>query len=431
MPAIKTEQHDGLNYDDDGGGGGEEESIDRSIYTDGQGDARGYYYDGAYTAVPDETTNKHEADGNEEEGEAARNRHDTTQAYFNSLITSFHRLRKNLHTSPPLDLVHQNLPATTHSPHVGLFGPSSRTFSIWTTRLLTTDPHPLQIASMDKGSVFRLLRVVLAGGKFLKSGVEISERTSRWVWALLARLPDRGELDHVEVGHVRELGKRAALLMHSLQQMDLLRQEVGDVEGGGEYGVGEDWEGEEEEEEEMVKQEGDQDPPVENTITTTTTNKIRDNSPPHQPPPPSGPPSNNVNTKTEAQNQPKDAAVVVPEIEDGEIPSTPESVPMDMDPDPNAEENDNNNDPPEADMEAAKARLLAALDAYPSENEDEDDEKESPKQQKEKDENEDENDKKLRARINMRATLNMILTVAGEFYGQRDLLEFRDPFRGI
>ena len=33
-----------------------------------------------------------------------------------------------------------------------------------------------------------------------------------------------------------------------------------------------------------------------------------------------------------------------------------------------------------------------------------------------------------RAQVNLRATLNMILTVAGEFYGQRDLLEFRNPF---
>jgi hypothetical protein len=37
----------------------------------------------------------------------------------------------------------------------------------------------------------------------------------------------------------------------------------------------------------------------------------------------------------------------------------------------------------------------------------------------------------LRSRMNMRATLNMILTVAGEFYGQRDLLEFRNPFTGL
>ncbi|EQK99500.1 v-snare [Ophiocordyceps sinensis CO18] len=38
---------------------------------------------------------------------------------------------------------------------------------------------------------------------------------------------------------------------------------------------------------------------------------------------------------------------------------------------------------------------------------------------------------KLRLRMNMRATLNMVLTVAGDFYGQRDLLQFREPFVGI
>jgi hypothetical protein len=33
--------------------------------------------------------------------------------------------------------------------------------------------------------------------------------------------------------------------------------------------------------------------------------------------------------------------------------------------------------------------------------------------------------------VNRRATVNMILTVVGEFYGQRDLLAFRDPFGGV
>lgn len=36
-----------------------------------------------------------------------------------------------------------------------------------------------------------------------------------------------------------------------------------------------------------------------------------------------------------------------------------------------------------------------------------------------------------RLELNMRVTLNMILTVAGEFYGQRDLLEFRNPFPAV
>lgn len=66
-------------------------------------------------------------------------------------------------------------------------------------------------------------------------------------------------------------------------------------------------------------------------------------------------------------------------------------------------------------LEAAKRELLARLGASGAEQE--------------LDTQED--GATLRLRMNMRATLNMILTVAGEFYGQRDLLEFREPFVGM
>ncbi len=70
-------------------------------------------------------------------------------------------------------------------------------------------------------------------------------------------------------------------------------------------------------------------------------------------------------------------------------------------------------------LEDAKARLLAQLDHNEAE------EANSAKREAE------EQEARYRERINMRATLNMILTVAGEYYGQRDLLEFREPFVGM
>lgn len=73
------------------------------------------------------------------------------------------------------------------------------------------DPLPAQIASMDKKTVLNLLRL-LTGGALLQSGSDISIRISRWAWALLARLPVKGELGSDEVGVVRELGKKAVLL---------------------------------------------------------------------------------------------------------------------------------------------------------------------------------------------------------------------------
>lgn len=384
----------------------DDEPIDRSIYTEVYSDARGYYQDGAYTAAPDpQTSTTHTSEDGDEALEVA-------EAYFASLCYQFSRLRTQLHTPPPSHLV---LPKT-HAPYVGPFGPSSRTFTVWTSRLLTTDPHPIQIALMDKNSAFRLLRVLLGGGKFLRSGVEVTERTSRWVWSLLARLPDRGELDHIETGHIRELGKRAAVLMHSLKQMALLKEEVelgghGDEDAIGVWG-GDDAEEDEEQvqgkdaETEVKPKEEDDNPRAE-----TTTSMIRHDNDEHSADTSTARPKPvDADTKTRARLN-----VEQDEMEEGEIDDfSDQSVSMDMD--------------DEEDMEAAKVRLLASLDAVPSSP--------SPSSaslhSKQKDfEQEDEKFDPVRARMNMRATLNMVLTVAGEFYGQRDLLEFRDPFRGL
>ena len=72
-------------------------------------------------------------------------------------------------------------------------------------------------------------------------------------------------------------------------------------------------------------------------------------------------------------------------------------------------------DDPEGNLEDAKARLLAQVDAAAAE-----DELLTAEEERQRD-----------ARMNVRATVNMILTIVGEAYGQRDLLEFRDPFIGI
>lgn len=254
------------------------------------------------------------------------------------------------------------------------------------------DPHPVQVAAMDKGAVLRLLRVLL-GGKFLRTGVELRERTSRWIWALLARLPDRGEMDHMEVGHVRELGKRAALLMHSLIEMAALREEVElgghDGDAGAEEWVGEvevEAEAEVEAHEPVVKDKG------QDTATHATSD-------------PPLPPDKLSSTAPVSNPSAEAPAEVDDDVEDGEIAD--ESEPMDL----------------ESDIESAKARLLANLENAASPNSDQDGSGTKDTGEKSFD--------PVRSRMNMRATLNMILTVAGEFYGQRDLLEFRDPFHGI
>lgn len=385
----------GTNHPDDDDDNDDDNPVDRSIYTTGHGDSRGYYQDGAYTAAPSSSPQPTTTTTTPSSSHAA-----IDTAYFASLITQFHRLRTTLHRDPPASAL-AALTSPAHSPHVGAFGPRSRTFAVWSMRLRETDPHPAQVAAMDKGAVLRLLRVLL-GGKFMRTGVELRERTSRWVWALLARLPDRGEMDHMEVGHVRELGKRAALLMHSLIEMAALRVEVElgghDGDAGAEEWVGEvgaDIEAEAEAEVDAEANVGFADGKGWDTPVQSTSDPAPGSS---SPAPTSDPVANGKEKEKEDDDN---------DMEDGEIAD--ESEPMDL----------------ESDIESAKARLLANLEGAAGSSSEEGSE---PGMNKDPG---TESFDPVRSRMNMRATLNMILTVAGEFYGQRDLLEFRDPFHGI
>ena len=382
------------------------DAIDRSIYADGVGDSRGYYHDGAYTAAPDPdpSTTSFPDNDDADEGEtlagaeadriAAQNAA-LRKAYFASLTARFLRLRALLHQTPS-DSAIAALPRD-HGTEVGSFGAKSWTFRVWTRRIRYTDPLPAQVAALKRQSVLKLLRVIL-GGKFIRRGYELRPRTSRWIWALLARLPDQGQMDYTEVGWVRELGKRAVLMMVSIAHMDALREEVeGDLEG--------DVDGDVEEEfaEEMVLDEDGE----ERAIAALTEPQ----------------PSAAATAPTDADNG-KD--------QDGE---------MDMDTDEGEVTDDESrstagNKDIAADIAVAKARLLARLEENSGTQQEEEPSSAADADALEDQQNGASNDDtaeldEAEARFNMRATLNMILTVAGEFYGQRDMLEFRDPFPAL
>ncbi|KAK3363325.1 hypothetical protein B0T25DRAFT_527045 [Lasiosphaeria hispida] len=370
-----------------------DDGIDRSIYDNGVGDARGYYHDGAYTAAPDTESSdegechENDVDWNSEKDQAAAEKalHD---AYYHSLVTKFRALRAKLCQEPPLELVEAL--DKDHGTEVGHFGAKSWTFSVWEHRIRYTDPLPVQIATMERRNALKVLRVIL-GGKFIRRGYELRERTSRWIWALLARVPDRGELDYTDVGWIRELGKRAVLMMVSMAQLAALEEEVeGELDGGEDPEEGED------EDSYLGELEADdvgeigEDPPQ---------GDPDDDAMDILPPPAAGPPpANDLAIEDEEE--------VDMDIEDGEVSDEPASRDI------------------QADIAAAKARLLFQL-----ENPEVDDE--PPVNATGEEQAADNEQDEKRSRVNVRATLNMVLTVAGELYGQRDLLEFRDPFPSL
>jgi hypothetical protein len=378
------------------------DAIDRSIYADGVGDSRGYYHDGAYTAAPDpDPSTTSSPDDEAEEGEilpvaeadriAAQNAA-LRKAYFASLTARFLRLRALLHQTPSQSAI-AALPRD-HGTEVGSFGAKSWTFRVWTRRIRYTDPLPAQVAQLKRQSVLKLLRVIL-GGKFIRRGYELRPRTSRWIWALLARLPDQGQMDYTEVGWVRELGKRAVLMMVSIAHMDALREEVeGDLEGNVDEDVEEEFIGE------MVLDEDGE----ERAIAASTEPQ----------------PSAAATAPTDADNgkdQDGEMDMDFDEATDDELPVTGDNRDF------------------AADIAAAKARLLALLEGNTG-TQQEDTPAAADADAMEDQENGANDDETVtldeaEARFNMRATLNMILTVAGEFYGQKDMLEFRDPFPAL
>ncbi|KAL7948521.1 hypothetical protein V8C42DRAFT_314736 [Trichoderma barbatum] len=362
---------------------------------------KGFYEDGAYIGISEgwgiDIDQDDEPDENPEAIQKAVN-----EAYFSSILSQYYRTREVLHSKLPENAASRL--SRSQATEAMSFGRNSSTTKLWTRLLQTTDPHPVQVALMSKDTVLRILCVMMAG-KFLRSGHSIPQRTSHWLWALLARLPDVGELNHTEIGWIRDLGRRAVLLGRSLAEMAALRDELAD-DG---FGVNDNVDASSSEEEVVAEaiEEGDEDydapPAVAATVNgpADTEDGIMSSSSPVIPED-----ENKITAEKDDQSADgRDAA----RRNDG---SEDEDVAMDIASDSSADEGEIIEQVDDAvALQEAKRNLLARL----AENDDD---------RREEEERRD-------ARMNMRATLTMILTVAGEFYGQRDLLEFREPFVGM
>ncbi|PFH58857.1 hypothetical protein XA68_13105 [Ophiocordyceps unilateralis] len=314
-----------------------------------------YYEDGAYVAEPEAVQEEDDDDAVDTE---------LREAYFSSLLARYRRLRRVLHARPPPDAA-SRLPSSRPTCVAPGRHASLPTVRVWPDIMRATDPLPLQLALMSKNTVLCLLRLLL-DGPFLRRGRSLTERTSRWLWALLARLPDPGEMDHYGVARVRDLGRRAVLLGTSMADLAALRDQLDDANNDAlaacEGGNGCDGDGDSV----AVHEHGDPD-------------DGDDRRAGHGP--------NVEPAADEVLQPPRDET---------------ESVEMDL-------SSDTEHDA----LQAAKTALLSRLEAN------------SPPKTRPSAAAAAE---AAQLAFNTRATLDMLLTVAGDFYGQRDLLDFRDPF---
>ncbi|KAM0316099.1 hypothetical protein ACHAO8_003339 [Botrytis cinerea] len=349
---------------------------DRSIYESGMGDFRGVYKDGAYYAA---------AEAEEEMESEVHEGQDPRSAYFNSILTRFETLRDKLHQVPPTDLV-KNLDAD-HPTYLNVL--STKLCRWWRWKMKTVDPLPVQIASMDKDTVLRLLRLLLTG-TLLQSGSDINLKVSMWIWALLARLPVRGELSSDEVGVVRELGKKAVMLGVGLKAGGDLKEGLDEVEKVFEA-----------------------DNEVETADDENATGYKDKNTERIE----------NLPEMERQITQNSNNASLILDSTDNSMQSVTTAKPIAPDGDALGATSDSH------ELEAFKSRLLANLASNPLVGPTAIADSQPP--EAEEPTNSTTEASALTAAQepfdwNTRATIDMIITISGEVYGQRDLLEFRE-----
>lgn len=193
-PPLPTLRSDTLNYDDD------EPEVTEQVITELEegevveeqeedDDEQGWYNDGAYTAAMDPTIATPIAEPPT-----------ALSLWHNALLASFRSVRQSLHANPPTPL----LPLAV-SPSL----PVRKQRSLWQQHIFNTHPTPKELWGIDQQTVLRLL-------KWLTQRMsEIAKHKngrcwSQWLWGLLVRLDDCLTADETSI--VRELGKRCLII---------------------------------------------------------------------------------------------------------------------------------------------------------------------------------------------------------------------------
>jgi len=160
----------------------------------------GVYYDGTYTAL---------ADASQEEGETLP---DAQEFYYDSLLKQFRLVQATMRCTPPLAAIECLAPSKL----ISFPADSRKARNQWQALVKTLDPHPAQIAVMDPESVLeliKLLRVKLIPLLNSRDKSTVS-RVGAWLWAVLGKCRDRGELSSEEVSELRLLAQRAIYIQN-------------------------------------------------------------------------------------------------------------------------------------------------------------------------------------------------------------------------
>lgn len=304
-------------------------------------------------------------DGGEEEGEVAQEAEEErpdAQEFYYNLLHHQFLLLRSTLKCTPPSSA---IVALDNDHPISLPQYSPKAAKVWGRLLKTVEPQMVQLACMDIESILRLLTIVTRSLSAAGRSGDIArvKRLGAWAWGLLGRCREVGQMNSDEVSEIRELGKRAVKILIKIRSPEMHRALEEAARGT------------------MEESDVDDDGQLEQTDTEEVAPSDRRNN-------------EDAAADTNSKNPVDDKMEIAPE------------------------------DPQEGlgDLEAAKARLRERLrlDGEPTdepnlENDFIPDDQVSAREKEVRELN-----------SQTRAMLDMIVTVAGEFYGQRDLLEFRD-----
>ena len=130
--------------------------------------------------------------------------------YYEVLLAQFRAVQATMRCTPPIEAV-KKLGYTPISLPIG----DASVREVWKKHIAWAEPNPVQLACMDLESVWQVLDLLVEMIKTMrrreknKTGAihgteEVRNRVGAWVWAVLSKMPDRGEMDGDEMARLRQ-----------------------------------------------------------------------------------------------------------------------------------------------------------------------------------------------------------------------------------
>ena len=136
---------------------------------------------------------------------------DAQDFYYERLSARFKLLHATLRCDPHLSAIE----SLSSSSLISLPPDIESAQSQWRLHLQSSDPLLVQLACMDSESVLEVIKILTGTmGQTVRSrSLDKISRFGAWAWGLLGKCRDRTELGSEEIAILRELGKRAVQLL--------------------------------------------------------------------------------------------------------------------------------------------------------------------------------------------------------------------------